>query len=109
MAEHVGTPHAMAMELLADSITRDCASGQWRRALVSSEQAIAILRDECVGVTWELNIAQNMHIWGLMYLGELAEVCRRVPALLAEARRRGQPVSRDRAVHAQQLRLAGGG
>ncbi len=88
MAEDVGTPHARAIERLCDSLTAT-ASGQWRRALVSSGQAIATLRDECVGVTWELNIAQNVHLWGLMYLGELAEVCRRVPVLLAEARRRG--------------------
>ena len=36
-----------------------------------------------------MNIAQNMFIWALMYLGELGEVSRRVPALLADARRRG--------------------
>ena len=53
-----------------------------------------------------MNIAQNMLIWALMYLGELGEVSRRVPALLADARRRGESLSRDRAVHAQQLRLA---
>ncbi|MES1255414.1 MAG: hypothetical protein ABUS56_07400 [Acidobacteriota bacterium] len=87
MAERLGTPRARAIERLCDSITAT-ATGQWRRALVSSDQAIAILRDDCVGVTWELNIAQNMHLWGLMYLGELAEVCRRVPTLLADARRR---------------------
>ena len=40
-------------------------------------------------MTWELNIAQNIVIWALMYLGELGEVSRRVPALLADARRRG--------------------
>jgi eukaryotic-like serine/threonine-protein kinase len=87
MAERLGTPHARAIERLCDSVTAT-ATGQWRRALVSSGQAMSILRDECVGVTWELNIAQNMHLWGLMYLGELAEVCRRVPVLLADARRR---------------------
>ena len=88
LAQRVGTPQAAAMEFLADSVTA-CATGQWRRALSSSEQALTILRDRCVGVTWEMNIAQNMLIWALMYLGEFGEVSRRIPALLADARRRG--------------------
>ena len=102
----VGTPQAIAHGTrLADSMTAS-AVGEWKRALTSSEQALTILRDQCVGVTWEMNIAQNIVIWALMYLGELGEVSRRVPALLADARRSGQPVSRDRAVHPEQLRVA---
>lgn len=88
LAMELGTPLALAMATLADSITAT-AVGEWRRALASSEQALAMLRDRCVGVTWELNIAQNMVIWALMYLGEFGEVSRRVPALLTDARRRG--------------------
>ena len=63
--------------------------GEWKKALTLSEQALAILRDQCVGVTWELNMAQNLVIWALMYLGELGEVSRQVPALLANARSSG--------------------
>jgi eukaryotic-like serine/threonine-protein kinase len=84
----VDTPHAIAMQLLADSIA-GTATGKWRQALESSERALTILRDRCVGLTWETTIAQNMTIWSLMYLGEIGEVSRRVPALLADARRRG--------------------
>ena len=40
---------------------RQWANGRRRRR--SSEQALAILRDQCVGVTWEMNIAQNLVIW----------------------------------------------
>ena len=54
-----------------------------------SGQALAILRDQRVGTTWEMNIAQNLEIWALMYLGELREVSRQVPVLLASARSRG--------------------
>ena len=88
LAERVGTPHAIAMERLTDAISAT-AVGEWRRALISGEEATAIFKDQCVGVTWELNIAQNAAIWGLMYMGELVEVSRRVPALLADGRRRG--------------------
>jgi eukaryotic-like serine/threonine-protein kinase len=88
LAQQIGTPPAVAMELLTDSITA-CATGQWARALSSSEQTLTILRDRCVGMSWEVNIAQNMFIWALMYRGELGELSRLVPALLADARRRG--------------------
>jgi hypothetical protein len=65
------------------------ALGQWKKALTLGEEALAILRDQCVGVTWELNMAQNLVIWALMYLGELGELSRRLPAILANARSSG--------------------
>jgi hypothetical protein len=63
--------------------------GEWKKALTLSEEALAILRDQCVGFTWEVNIAQNCVIWALMYQGELGELSRQVPALLAKARSSG--------------------
>jgi hypothetical protein len=88
LAESVGNPHAIALSLLADGINATTA-GEWKKALTSSEQALAILRDRCAGSTWELTIAQNVVIWAQLYLGELGEVSRSVPALLADARSRG--------------------
>jgi serine/threonine protein kinase len=88
LAKSTGHPQAMAMTFLADGLVAS-ARGEWKRALTQSERAIEILRDQCVGLTWETNIAQNLIIWALMYLGELAEVSRRVPELLATARSRG--------------------
>jgi hypothetical protein len=37
---------------------------------------------------WELNIAQNLAIWALMYQGEFRELSRQIPPLLANARSR---------------------
>jgi predicted Ser/Thr protein kinase len=88
LAQSVGNPQAIALSILADGIVA-IAAGEWKKASMLSGQALAILRDECVGVTWELNIAQNLVIWALMYLGELDEVSRQVAALLAGARSRG--------------------
>jgi eukaryotic-like serine/threonine-protein kinase len=88
LARHSGSPHAIALSVLAEGITAMTA-GEWKRALRLSEQASAVLRDQSVGLTWELNVAQNLAIWALMYLGELLEVSMRVPALLADARSRG--------------------
>jgi hypothetical protein len=88
LSKQVDTPQAKAMVLLAESLTA-CGTGQWRRAHVSSQQSLSILRDQCVGVTWEMTMAQNTFIWSLMYLGELGEVSRLVPVLMSDARRRG--------------------
>ena len=88
LAQAVGHPHAIALSILSDGMMA-VAAGEWQKALTFSEEALAILRNQCVGVTWELNMAQNLVIWALMYLGEIGEVSRRVPALLAEARSSG--------------------
>jgi hypothetical protein len=88
LAERVGNPHAIALAVLADGILATTV-GKWKRASTRSEQALAILREQRIGVTWESNLAQNIVIWSLMYQGELREVCRLVPALVADARSRG--------------------
>jgi eukaryotic-like serine/threonine-protein kinase len=88
LTERLGTPQSRAMVALADSMAA-VACGRWMRASEASERALTILRDECVGLTWETTIAQNIFLWGLMYRGEMAELLRRVPALLDDARRRG--------------------
>jgi hypothetical protein len=88
LAKSVGSPHAMALSILADGMIAT-TMGEWKKASMFAEQALAILRDQCVGLTWELTIAQNLKIWALMYRGELREVSRQVPALLSDARSRG--------------------
>jgi hypothetical protein len=88
LARSVGDPHVIALSILAEAINAT-AVGEWRKASASSTQALAILRDQYTGVTWELNIAQSVVIWSLMYQGELREVCRQVHPLLANARSSG--------------------
>ncbi len=88
LAKSVGNPHAIALSLLGESITA-MARGEWKNGGMLAEQARGILRKERTGVTWEVNIAENMALWALMYRGELGEVVRRVPPLLASARNTG--------------------
>jgi tetratricopeptide (TPR) repeat protein len=88
LATSVGNPHAIALSLLGESLTA-MANGQWKNGGMFAEQAAEILRKERTGITWEVNIAQNMAIWALLYRGELGEVVRRVPPLLAAARNSG--------------------
>jgi hypothetical protein len=88
LAQHVENPHAMALSILGESLTA-MAWGQWKKGGTLAEQALGILREKYTGATWEVNIAQNLAIWALMYRGELGEVVHRVPALLASARNTG--------------------
>ncbi len=84
-----GHPHALALSLLADGIVATTPRRVAERPAAVGTRARGSCRDRCVGLTWETNTAQNLVIWALMYLGELGEVSRRVPALLADARCRG--------------------
>src|SRR5262249_53098584 len=88
LATNVGSPHAMALSILADGYL-NVLRGEWKKASTLAEQALAILRDQCVGMMWELNIAQNLAISSLMYQGEFRELSRQLPPLLADARSRG--------------------
>jgi tetratricopeptide (TPR) repeat protein len=51
LARSLGNPHAIALSILADALMAS-AVGEWKKAATLSEQALAILRDQCVGVTW---------------------------------------------------------
>jgi hypothetical protein len=88
LATSVGSPHAIALSILADGIIT-LIRGEWKKTSILAEQALAILRDQSVGLIWELNIAQNLAIWGLMYQGEFRELSRQIPPVLANARSRG--------------------
>jgi predicted Ser/Thr protein kinase/tetratricopeptide (TPR) repeat protein len=88
MAEKLDNPHAMAMSTLGAGMAAYLV-GQWRRCTLLCDRALAILRDRCVGVTWELTCAQNFLLGSLLYEGQLHEVSRRLPVLLATAREHG--------------------
>ena len=88
MAERVGHPHAIALATLAEGMAAYLV-GQWSKATLLCDRALVILRDQCVGVTWELNCAQNFLLGSLLYEGKLHEVSRQLPILLASAREHG--------------------
>jgi serine/threonine protein kinase/tetratricopeptide (TPR) repeat protein len=69
--------------------TVEFLSGRWARARELCDQAEQILRDQCHGVTWELNTAQSFALWSLYYLGSINELSARLATLCKEARERG--------------------
>jgi hypothetical protein len=87
LARQLGQAYPEAMVALAKGIA-DALEGRWESARALCDQAEGIFRTHCTGVMWELSTAHRFALWPLTFLGELAEVRRRLPALIKEARER---------------------
>ena len=88
LAQKSGHPHAIGLAVWARGV-KAYLSGDWQKAADLCERASEVLRDRCTGVTWELTIANRYRLSSLMHMGQIAEVSRRVPALLSAALEQG--------------------
>ena len=88
LARKVGTPHAIGLAMLMTGVTAYC-NGGWRRGARLCEQAEAMLREQCTGTAWEVTSAHSFLLRSLIFMGEVGEVTRRLPGLLAAAVDRG--------------------
>ena len=88
LAEREGDRYVTALTSLWAGIAA-FLTGQWKKAADLCGWAVTALRDECTGVTWELNLAHNFFLGGLVAQGELREVAHHLPGLLRSARERG--------------------
>jgi len=88
LSQKVGHPHAIGLSIWARGVSSYLV-GEWKLAAEFCERAAEVLRDRCTGVTWELTMANRFMLSALLYLGELAEVSRRVPSLLSAALEQG--------------------
>jgi hypothetical protein len=87
LASEVGEPSALALVSLAEGVAAALA-GDWPRGLALCDRAEAIFRDSCLGFSWEQGTAHRFALWPLLYMGDLAEVRRRLPELIKQARER---------------------
>ena len=62
--------------------------GRFKEGLELSERAVTIFREQS-GMMWEFDTSSTFVMFCLAYLGEMAELSRRVPAALREATERG--------------------
>jgi tetratricopeptide (TPR) repeat protein len=88
LAREVDQPYAIGIAAMA----RGCATYlecRWPEARAHCDEAEQIFRDRCTGVSWERNTARAFGLWALSHMGEFAELARRWPQLLADARDRG--------------------
>jgi serine/threonine protein kinase len=87
-AVRIGHPYAIGLSTLTAGIAAYLV-GEWRAASRAAADAERVLWEHATGVMWEVTSAQSYRLGALTYLGEIAEVTRAVPALLADAQDRG--------------------
>ncbi|HSR99498.1 MAG TPA: AAA family ATPase, partial [Kofleriaceae bacterium] len=63
--------------------------GRWREAVARCDAAQQTLRDECVGVAWEIGTANLLSLCCLMNIGHIAQLRPRLSRTLDEAHRLG--------------------
>jgi hypothetical protein len=88
LAGLTGDDHALALAHLAGGVIA-WNSGEWKAGRAESESALEILRTRCAGAVFESKMAEVVLLRCLFYLGEIAEINRRVPELVENARSRG--------------------
>jgi predicted Ser/Thr protein kinase len=87
LARQDGRPYPRAVVVLAQGIAA-ALEGDWPRGRALCDEAEGLLRESATVAAWELGTAQRFALWPLMFMGEVAEMARRLPGLIQEARRR---------------------
>jgi len=84
----IGHPHLLGMAKLCRA-TAYYFAGQFRPGVREAEEAEKIFREQCTGVTWEIDTSQIYSLYSLEYLGNLRELATRIPLLQRQAEDRG--------------------
>jgi hypothetical protein len=87
-ARTIGEPHVIGMSMLARSM-ESYYLGLFRDSVQKADEADAIFRERCTGVSWEISTSSNYALCSLMYLGELTQLAQRVPQRVREAEEHG--------------------
>jgi tetratricopeptide (TPR) repeat protein len=88
LVARLGHPYADAMLPFTEGLAAYQA-GRYLQAFEGLERAAELLRAHCTGVSHDIAVSNRFAIDCLFNLGDLDELCRRVPALLEDAERRG--------------------
>jgi tetratricopeptide (TPR) repeat protein len=88
LATDLGNEHAVGLVAMAEGVAA-WVQGRWRDARRLCDEAAVILRERCVGATWETDNAEMYALASLFMLGEIEELSRRLPRLLERAEERG--------------------
>ena len=88
LAQRVDNPHAAGVVSMAAGVAA-CLEGRWQRAVELSDQAEKTFRQRCTGVAWEIDTTQVCALSALFWCGQVAELARRLPLALPEAKERG--------------------
>jgi hypothetical protein len=88
LACRIGDPYGLGLMEAAKGNMEYC-QGRWRRTRDHCDRAAAILQDRCTGVAWEVDTAHVLGLWARFFLGEMADLTRRLEQLLDDAQIRG--------------------
>jgi serine/threonine protein kinase len=88
LASRVRSPEVHALVSATGGIAA-FLQGRWREGHRLCSEAERVFRERCIGAAWEADSAQSFALWSLFYLGEMAELQRRVPTAIREAEERG--------------------
>jgi serine/threonine protein kinase len=88
MARRINHPHALGLATTMSGAARYLA-GRWREGFDALERGAQILREQCTGVTWELDTAEIFVFSALQMSGRWKELSERYDEFMRSARARG--------------------
>ena len=88
LADRLRDPHLLGFGHLVTGMCDAFTRGRWTSALEHYAKAEKVFRDECRGVSWEVDTTDMVTSWSLFYTGRLRELSARLPATLKAAEQR---------------------
>ena len=88
LAARIQSPHAIGMVRMSEGVAA-YFDGDFARCRQRCEEAAAIFRERCTGVSWELETCNTFALWPSYFAGDYADLSRRFFTLIAEVRERG--------------------
>jgi len=88
LAQRIKKPHALALATTMAGAAKYLA-GKWREGLELTERGAAMLREQCSGVTWELDTADIFVLTALNMLGRWKDLSDRLDEVVRSADARG--------------------
>ena len=84
LARGADDPFTLGLAHLHAGLLAYCR-GEWDDAVEQCGEAVEIFDDRCTGTMWETTLARRYGLTARMHRGELAEISRLLPGLIAEA------------------------
>lgn len=88
LAQRINYPYGIAISTYVAGISAGCF-GQWKLCIERFAQAEAFLRQNCTGVSAELDTASYWTFTSLYFIGDFNQLFSRMPSVLKDIRERG--------------------
>jgi eukaryotic-like serine/threonine-protein kinase len=107
LMERLDRPYLRGLFIAARGLEGYLA-GRWRAGLENLTRGEELLRENRVGVAWDVASVQIFRLMALLYLGEVAQLRREWPTAVQEARERGDRAAERHlsVLHLAMVRLA---